>query len=266
MVGRFTNTFFGPDSPYLGHPALTAERTAAEVDQLETILGVGSGAALLDVGCGFGRHSIEFARRGHTVTGIDSSEAMIDAARTADESGTVRFLVRSAVDFVPDQRFDGAICMFTTLGQIETGLDDNRALLGQVRASLRPGARLVVEVPQREATVTALVGSEVFGGGDDRTEITRSFDPDTGCITESFSVTTAGTEHRFDLRYRLFSSAELAALLAAAGFVDVRMAADLGSLAKPTSSGPDPDAPTMVAAATAGSSPAAHGGSSPLGP
>lgn len=35
---------------------------------------------ILDLACGFGRHSLEFARRGYEVTGIDITPAYIDYA------------------------------------------------------------------------------------------------------------------------------------------------------------------------------------------
>ena len=35
---------------------------------------------ILDLACGFGRHSLEFARRGYDVTGIDITPAYIDYA------------------------------------------------------------------------------------------------------------------------------------------------------------------------------------------
>lgn len=35
---------------------------------------------MLDFSCGFGRHSLEFARRGYDVTGIDITLAYIDYA------------------------------------------------------------------------------------------------------------------------------------------------------------------------------------------
>ena len=36
---------------------------------------------ILDLACGFGRHSLEFARRGYDVTGIDITSAYIDYAK-----------------------------------------------------------------------------------------------------------------------------------------------------------------------------------------
>ncbi len=257
------NDFFGPSSPYLNHPLLTPERTAAEVDQLLTLLRVGSGDSVLDVGCGFGRHTVELARRGVLATGVDPSSTMIETARAAAVSagvdtsvdlrvGTGQALTAETVAG-PDDGFDGAIAMFTTLGQIPVhgapdGAGDNRALIPAVAAMLAPGGRFVLELPQRDAAVAALVTSDRFGQGGDTTTISRSFEPTTSVVTERFDVVTGGRERRFDLAYRLFSAGEVHRLLHEAGLVDIRFAADLAGLADPV--GPaalDPAAVTMYA-------------------
>lgn len=253
MNRAFSGNFFGPSSPYLRHPLLTAERTAAEVDQLVPLLGLNPGASVLDVGCGFGRHSLELAGRGLAVTAIDPSPAMIAAAGAAAESAgrSVEFAVQGGEELADRQSFDGAICMFTTLGQIRSGTEDNRALLNRVAVALRPGSRFLVEVPQREATVAALVGSERFGDGSSGTEIARSYNADTASVTESFQVMTDGRRQRFDLRYRLFSAGELTDLLVDAGFVDVRVSGSLTGLAKATAQRRRRGDPTIFALGTA---------------
>jgi demethylmenaquinone methyltransferase/2-methoxy-6-polyprenyl-1,4-benzoquinol methylase len=49
------------------------------------------GSSVLDVATGTGSQAIAFARRGHPVTAIDLSEAMLDVARKKAGSATVRF-------------------------------------------------------------------------------------------------------------------------------------------------------------------------------
>ncbi|MEY3073395.1 MAG: hypothetical protein RLZZ554_69, partial [Actinomycetota bacterium] len=75
--------------------------TVQEVDFLVDELGLTSSTSILDVGCGPGRHSLELARRGFPVTGIDISETFIDIARsTADREGltNAKFVVADARD------------------------------------------------------------------------------------------------------------------------------------------------------------------------
>lgn len=256
--------FFGPFSPYLNHPLLTEERTKAEVDLLLEALGLGPGASVLDVGCGFGRHTLELARRGLRVTGIDPSETMIEAARAAaDAAGLEVILDVKPGEAVSGDTYHGAIAMFTTLGQVDGSGEDNLGLLNTTAASLRPGARFVIEVPQRDAAVAALVTDDRFGDDTNWTEISRRWDEPTSRVVERFEVGSNGTIRHFDLAYRLFSAKELAHHLGEAGFVDIRIAKTLEGLVDApaaskgsdvtvdkTSSAIDKTAHTMYAMAT----------------
>ena len=62
-------------------PAKRWEAAPAEVDAILALLGVPDGAALLDAGCGPGRHSLEFARRKFDVTGVDRTLLYLEMAR-----------------------------------------------------------------------------------------------------------------------------------------------------------------------------------------
>lgn len=55
--------------------------TVGEVDFIQREINDDKNCKILDIGCGTGRHSIELARRGYNVTGIDLSESMIGKAR-----------------------------------------------------------------------------------------------------------------------------------------------------------------------------------------
>ncbi len=60
---------------------IPAEHTLAEVDFLEKVLALAPGSRVLDVPCGHGRHSLELARRGYRVTGLDFSTDLLGSAR-----------------------------------------------------------------------------------------------------------------------------------------------------------------------------------------
>ena len=60
------------------------ERDAqAEVDALAAarLAGVEAGADVLDVPCGFGRHTLALARAGFRAVGVDRAEPLLDKAR-----------------------------------------------------------------------------------------------------------------------------------------------------------------------------------------
>ncbi len=66
-------------------PVLFTERrwsdAPAEVEQVAYLLGLGSGAHVLDLCCGMGRHSLELARRGFQVTGVDRTRPYLAVCR-----------------------------------------------------------------------------------------------------------------------------------------------------------------------------------------
>jgi SAM-dependent methyltransferase len=55
--------------------------TVGEVDFLEQELDFDRTKRILDIGCGTGRHAIELARRGYSVTGADLSDSQLQEAR-----------------------------------------------------------------------------------------------------------------------------------------------------------------------------------------
>lgn len=99
---------------------------------------------LADLGSGAGRHSIHFARRGFSVTAIDLSHSMLNAVGLKAGSAGVELsrvqanLCRLAC--VPDQSFEYAISMFSTLGMIR-GRAARRRAFAEGRRILRPRGR-----------------------------------------------------------------------------------------------------------------------------
>ncbi len=108
----------------------------------------------LDAGCGSGYFSRRLAARGLTVTGIDASAPMIDAARqhsaAAGFGNSVRFEAVSTVENLPfpDASFNGCIC----LSVIEY-LSNPDACLQEFARVVAPGGGLVLSIPHRLAPI-----------------------------------------------------------------------------------------------------------------
>src|SRR5512133_405680 len=56
-------------------------RAPHEIDELSRLITLGAGVRVLDLCCGPGRHAVELAHRGATVTAVDRTRAYLDAAR-----------------------------------------------------------------------------------------------------------------------------------------------------------------------------------------
>jgi SAM-dependent methyltransferase len=122
------------------------ERTSAEVDFVVDKLSLPAGARVLDLACGHGRHSLELARRGFRVTGVDLSPRSLELAREAAAGERLDVeLVQSdmrEIDF--DAEFDAAINLFTAFGYFESD-DEDRDVVRRIARALRPGGGFLID-------------------------------------------------------------------------------------------------------------------------
>ncbi|HKU66909.1 MAG TPA: class I SAM-dependent methyltransferase [Candidatus Baltobacteraceae bacterium] len=111
------------------------QRTGYSTELYDTIaaFGLRRGATILDVGCGTGVASRPFAENGFTVTGVDSSEAMLAQALQHVPNATFVKGEAEALPF-PDERFDVAVS-----AQTYHWVDRTRALAQAYRVLRRGG-------------------------------------------------------------------------------------------------------------------------------
>ncbi len=102
--------FFDAHAPQYMDNGFT-KNTFREVDFLLGELALPPGSSILDIGCGTGRHSIELARRGFAVTGLDLSAEMLKQAELgAKEAGaSVNWVHADAARFSFECPFDAVI-------------------------------------------------------------------------------------------------------------------------------------------------------------
>src|SRR4051812_37120655 len=132
------------------------ERLAASSEQVAQILALtgitSSTVNVLDLCCGPGRHSVEFARHGFSVTGVDRTPYLLDHARThaaAVSAPPIEFVQQDMRAFRRPAAFDLALNLFTSFGYFNDPGDEMR-VLENVYASLRPGGIFVMELLGKE--------------------------------------------------------------------------------------------------------------------
>jgi len=127
------------------------EGTPDELDLLLELVELSPGAVICDVGCGPGRFSLEFARRGFQVTAIDRTLPYLESGRkrAADEGLVVEFVQADMRSFVRPNALDCAISMYTTFGYFEDAAD-NRQVLENIHRSLKDDGILVIEMIGKE--------------------------------------------------------------------------------------------------------------------
>ncbi len=214
--------FWTAYAPIMFDEARWAEVPAA-VDAIERLCAPAPGASVLDACCGPGRHSVELAARGYRVTGVDITEAYLEAAReSACGLPNARFIRADIRRLDLPEPFDLAINLYTSFGYFADPEEDMSALR-RLRGALKPGGTLILETTGKETAARDFTAGESFerGGWSVRTE---------------FAVVGAweGLRNRWILKrcdecvdrafvLRLYSGTELRAALLEAGFAEVRI-------------------------------------------
>ena len=97
---------------------------------------------VLDVGCGTGEHAKRLAAEGFSADGIDIEPAFVRIASRKHPAG--RFVQADMSDFALGQRYDAVLCLFSSIGYLQT-LDRVSQALTCFREHLAPGGVIVIE-------------------------------------------------------------------------------------------------------------------------
>lgn len=200
-------------------PFLTPQATQFEANFVMESLGVDAGAQILDVGCGYGRHAMELAARGYHLVGLDSSLPLL--LRGADEAQrrglTINFVHGDMRDMTYESQFDGAYCLFSSFGYFDD--ETNKRTAQNIAKALKPGARFVVEVLNRDYLVADLP-SRVWWEGDGCVVLEEvEFNYFSSRIVSNRSVVfDDGRQLEHEISLRSFSLHELGKFLHAVGF------------------------------------------------
>lgn len=213
------HSYFDADFLRIYRDFLTPERTQREVAGLREMLALPYGARILDLACGWGRHSVELARAGFAVTGLDLSPTLLDEARRrADEAGVQVEWVRCDMRNLPwSGEFDAVLSLFSSLGYFGSDADDLRVLRAAHQA-LRPGGALLLETMHRDQVVAAYAERDWWETEDATTVwMEREWDAVRGISHELLRWRRADQRGERHHRIRVRSATEWRRLLRRAG-------------------------------------------------
>ena len=210
----------------------------AQVERMTQWLGLAPGNRLFDITCGPGLYAAEFARHGVAVTGIDFGPASIAYARRHYAQLDCEFVAGDVrqMDFT-GRNFDGAIYLygqFTVLKPEESG-----AVLRRIRAALRPGARLLLEVLDEEhldkndGTWWYTDQGGLWGDFPYLHLGERHWDAERRAAIERFYILnlTTGEMQTYGLSDQAYTVDQMTGMLAGAGFAKVSVYPAWGDLA-----------------------------------
>lgn len=149
QAGFFGDFYIRGDQSLTGHlvaqKQTLEERTRTEVDGVVRLLGLAQPQRILDVPCGYGRHTIGLARLGYSVLGMDINEAHLRVARERAQQAGVHplFVKESMLSVGHSGKFDVVINMFYSFGFFETDAENQAVLRGFFQA-LGPGGKFLM--------------------------------------------------------------------------------------------------------------------------
>jgi len=124
--------------------------TSLEVDYVISQCNLTSKDAILDVGCGMGRHTIELCKRGFNSTGIDYAHGLIESAtsKAKDENVNARFVLgdlSSTTIDIESTNYDCIICLYDVIGSYADNFK-NIQILKNLTKLLKTGGFAVISV------------------------------------------------------------------------------------------------------------------------
>jgi len=209
-------TYFGDDFFDLHVDLFPEELSRREVAGMLDLLQAPVGGRILDVPCGWGRHTQLLRESGYTVIGTDLS---YDLLKRAVKGPYAAADIRQQP--LKSESFDAVINVFTSLGLFLDDAEDIAALR-EAHRLLKPGGRLLLESMHRDDVIGAYAerdrwqlpnGTEV--------QVRRTFDPVKGISHEKLRWKRGEESGRKQHSLRLRTATEIDGLLRAGGFDDV---------------------------------------------
>jgi ubiquinone/menaquinone biosynthesis C-methylase UbiE len=212
--------------------------TTGEADFIEKEIGYNKKIRILDIGCGTGRHSVELAKRGHNVTGVDISESQLKRAKDkAEKLGLdIDFRICDARELPFNSEFDLAIMICEGAFPLMETDEMNYLILQSASRSLKQGGKLIF------TTLNGLF--PLFHSAKDFINV-KFGDNGTGYIGNTFDLMTfrdhnqtvitddSGNKIELDCNERYYVPSEINWLLKSLGFVRIDIyGAKLGAFSR----------------------------------
>jgi SAM-dependent methyltransferase len=202
-----------------------------EVEKVVSLLKIQQNDRILDLCCGTGRHSLELARQGYDVVGVDRTTSFIEKAKEKARKNNLKagFVVGDMREYCQPNSFNIVMNLFGSFGYFEDP-DDDRQVARNMYASLYPGGKFLIET----------AGKEIFARGfqerdwseEDDTLVLAERKPiqNWGRIQTRWIVINGDQRVEQTVSVRSYSAVELSSLLSNCGFTNVQVYGGLEGL------------------------------------
>ncbi|MBW8683060.1 class I SAM-dependent methyltransferase [Chitinophaga rhizophila] len=226
------NWFMQEDLWVLQKPVIfNSERirnTFLEVNRILKLTALTPGEKVLDLGCGIGRHSLEFASRGFEVTGVDLTASFLTTAaeNARSQKVDVRYVQGDMRTYCEPDTYGLIINMFTSFGYFTDSEDDVR-VLSNCFQSLHSGGILMLEMLGKEVVAANIKSKDVLSYGDYQVITHTTISNNWSWLECKWTIIRDKQVYETRYAHRLYAATEMARLLEEAGFSEVSFFGDL---------------------------------------
>jgi SAM-dependent methyltransferase len=124
------------------------EQTPKQVDFIINVLELTGKERILDLACGYGRHSLELARRGYNVVGVDITPSYIEygTQMSKNEKLDIEFICSDIRGIEYQSDFDVVLNLADgAIGYLENDCE-NLKIFKAIAKSLRPGGKSLIDI------------------------------------------------------------------------------------------------------------------------
>lgn len=194
--------------------AVTPEWNKKEVDFIVSELKIKPGQTILDIPCGFGRHSVELAKRGFHVTGVDISPTFIKGLTKQIKKGklSVRVIEANVLTLKLTQKFHGIICMGNCFGHFD--FDKMKLFIEKVSSCLHKGAKFIINSGMiAESILPNFTKHRMFTINDIKMSILNVYNVDDSSVTSHIVYTKNSMKEEHSFKHYVFTMEEVSRLL-----------------------------------------------------
>lgn len=206
--------FFQGINCELWEKAVTENWTKQEIEFLIDELNLKQGQQILDIPCGFGRHTIEFAKRGFNVTAIDISETYIVGLleKIKYSKLNVNAIKADILTVSFNQKFSGAICMGNSFGYFN--FDKMKLFVEKVSLSLEKGAKFIINSGMvAESALPDFSKNQVYTIDDIIMDISYVYDVNESCVISHIVYTKNNQNEKHSFKHYVYTINEIKRLL-----------------------------------------------------
>lgn len=196
-----------------------------EVDFLFEKLSLQPGMSLLDVPCGAGRHSAEFAKKGVKVTAVDINLECLKFTKKNCKKLQVKVLPGDMKKLSKFKgKFDATTNLFTSFGYFQTD-EENEQVMKQLVSTLRPKGKLAIHLINRDWLMKVFRPVDWKIKGNTLELEARKYDPKTK-YNESYLIIMnlkTGKAKSYYHRTRLYSKNEITKMMKKFGLKNIKV-------------------------------------------